>query len=57
LSIKNGLKRILSSMNYSLFFDKSGVVGVMLLGKADKTERRRKAPTRRRTPGRSTRRR
>jgi hypothetical protein len=57
LSIKDGLERILSSMNYSLFFDESGVVGVMLLGKADKTGRSRRTPTPRRTPQRSTRRR
>jgi hypothetical protein len=55
LSIKHGLERILSSMNYSLFFDESGVVGVMLLGKADKTDRGRSTPTPRRTPPRSTR--
>jgi len=57
LSIKDGLERILSSMNYSLFFDESGVVGVMLLGKADKTRRSTRTPTRRQTPRRSTRRR
>jgi hypothetical protein len=55
LSIKDGLQRILSSMNYSLFFDESGVVGVMLLGKADKTGRSRRTPTPRRTPRRPTR--
>ena len=55
LSIKDGLERILSSMNYSLFFDESGVVGVMLLGKADKTGRSRRTPTPRRTPRRPTR--
>ena len=54
LSIKDGLERILSSMNHTLFFDQSGVVGVMLLGKADKTGRSRRTPTPRRTPRRST---
>jgi hypothetical protein len=57
LSIQDGLERILSSMNHSLFFDEAGVVGVMLLGKADKTGRSRRTPTPRRTPPRSTRRR
>ena len=57
LSIQDGLERILSSMNHSLFFDEAGVVGVMLLGKADKTGRSRTTPTPRRTPPRSTRRR
>ena len=57
LSIKDGLERILSSMNYSLFFDESGVVGVMLLGKADKTGSRGRTPTPRRRPPRTTRRR
>jgi hypothetical protein len=57
LSIQDGLERILSSMNYSLFFDESGVVGVMLLGKADKAGRSRRTPTPRWTPPRSTRRR
>ena len=57
LSIKDGLERILSSMNYTLFFDESGVVGVMLLGKADKTTRSTRTPTSRRRPRRSTRRR
>jgi type II secretory pathway component GspD/PulD (secretin) len=37
LSIRAGLERILSSMNYSLFFDQSSVVGVMLFGKTDGT--------------------
>ena len=55
LSIQDGLERILSSMNHSLFFDEAGVVGVMLLGKADKTGRSRRTPTPRRTPPRSTR--
>ena len=55
LSIKDGLERILSSMNYSLFFDESGVVGVMLLGKSDKTTRSTRTPTRRQAPRRSTR--
>ena len=55
LSIQDGLERILSSMNHSLFFDETGVVGVMLLGKADKTGRSRTTPTPRRTPQRSKR--
>lgn len=37
LSIKAGMDRILSSMNYSLFFDQSSVVGVMLFGKTSGT--------------------
>ena len=57
LSIQDGLERILSSMNHSLFFDEAGVVGVMLLGKADKTGRSRRTATPKRTPPRSTRRR
>jgi hypothetical protein len=55
LSIKGGLERILSSVNYSLFFDESGVVGVMILDNSDKTRRSTSAPTRKRKPRRPTR--
>lgn len=47
LSIKAGLERILSSMNYSLFFDQSGVLGVMLLGKTAGTRTRTRTAPRR----------
>jgi len=56
LSIRAGLERILSSMNYSLFFDHSSVVGVMLFGKTGETRSRtRTAP--RRSPRKPSRRR
>ena len=55
-SIRAGLERILSSMNYSLFFDQSSVVGVMLFGKTSETRSRtRTAP--RRSPRKPSRRR
>lgn len=39
LPIKDGLERILSDVNHSLVLDSSGVVGVMLFGKQDRTRR------------------
>ena len=47
LSIKAGLERILSSMNHSLFFDQSSVLGVMLMGKTSATTTRRRTAPRR----------
>ena len=47
LSIRAGLERILSSMNYSLFFDQSSVVGVMLFGKTSETRSRTRTVPRR----------
>ena len=54
LSIRGALERILSSMNYSLIFDQSNVLGVMLMGKTAGTRTRtRTAPRRtRRNPSR-----
>jgi hypothetical protein len=55
LSVEEGLARIFSSMNYSLVFDEDDdVIGVVLLGKYQKTRRvrRRSLPYSRRTPRR-----
>jgi hypothetical protein len=55
LSVEEGLARIFSSMNYSLVFDEDDdVIGVVLLGKYQKTRRvrRRSLQYSRRTPRR-----
>ena len=56
LPIPDGLKRILTPMNYSLIFDKNGrLLGVFLLGKPARARgraRRRAAAPRKRTPRR-----
>jgi len=48
LPIKDGLERILSDVNHSLVLQGSGVVGVMLFGKEDRT--RQPSPRRRSRP-------
>jgi hypothetical protein len=53
LSIKEGLERILSKVNYSLVLEGSSVASVMLFGKPGKPDRtRRTRPRRRRPPSR-----
>ena len=51
VSIQEGLDRILSGINYSVFFKGNKVVGVMLLGKPGKRSYRGRSVTRR-TPAR-----
>jgi hypothetical protein len=53
LSVKEGLERILSNVNYSLVLEGSSVSSVMLFGKPGKPDRtRRTSPRRRRQPRR-----
>jgi len=47
VSIQEGLDRILSGINYSLFFNGNTIVGVMLLGTPDKRYYRGRNTTRR----------
>lgn len=53
VSIQEGLDRILSGINYSLFFKGNKVVGVMLLGRPAKRAYRGRSATRR-IPARRT---
>ena len=55
LSIRNGMERVFSAMNYSLVFDKHNkLIGVFILGKPAKTRGGRAAIPRRRAPRRGS---